>query len=196
MNLTPSLRLSVRFAGLSAAVMLASCGYSPMYAPAAGEANAAGRVQVGKVEAVQYRKNLGQRRSAQTVYQDLKLSFPNTGADMDTVEILIEEAETTLAVEKTATVQRATVDITGNVTLTDANGKVLLRTILYTSSPFSTETSPYSTETGKTFARTTAARNLADEVSRRLYLYYGTNPLPAGVKAPAEAAEPAAQPAK
>jgi hypothetical protein len=189
MNLAPALRTL----GLAAATTLASCGYTPLYAPASGGGTAASKVQIGTVEVAQTTKNLGQRRTAQTVEQELKLSFPNSGTEMDTATIFVQETASTLAIERTAIVQREQLDLTGELTLTNANGEPLLKTALYTSAPYNVEDSPYSTETGKSFARTTAARNLATEISRRLYLYYSTHPQPASKpaktapKAPAKA---------
>jgi hypothetical protein len=171
MNLSPALRL----AGLAAAVTLGSCGYAPLYAPGAGATNAASKVEIGEVTVQQNTKNVGQRRAAQTVAQDLKLSFPNSGTEMDTVSVYIEETTSTLAVERTAAIQRAQIDLTAVVTLTNANGEKLLVTSLATNAPYNVEDTPYSTESGKTYARTTAARNLASEITRRLYLYYSTH---------------------
>lgn len=172
MNPSPSLRIL----GLAAAVTLASCGYAPMYAPAGGGSQASSKVQVGAVEVVQNTKNVGQRRTAQTVAQELKLNFPNTGTEMDSVDVTITEETSTLAIERTAITRRAQINLYGTLTLSNPNGDRLLVTQLSTSAPYNVENTPYSTETGKTYARLTAARNLAAEVSRRLYLYYSTHP--------------------
>ncbi len=172
----PSLRTLGARSMLGSAVLLASCGYSPLYAPSSGGGQAASKVQVGKVEASQYKLNVGQRRAAQTVAQELKLSFPNAGMEMDTATVLITEETSTLAVERTAIMQRAQINLTGYLTLTNPNGDKLLSTTLETNAPYNVENSPYSTESGKTYARLTAARNLAGEISRRLYLYYSTHP--------------------
>lgn len=171
MHITPALR----FAGLSAAVTLASCGYAPLYAPGEGAATAPSKVQIGEVEVQQNTKNVGQRRAAQTVAQELKLSFPNSGTEMDTVTIYIEEQTSTLAVQRTAAIQRAQINLIGAVTLTNPSGDRLLVTKLDSSAPYNVENTPYSTESGKTYARTTAAKNLASEITRRLYLYYSTH---------------------
>lgn len=172
----PSLRTFGPRIMLGSAVLLASCGYSPLYAPASGGGQAASKVQIGKVEVNQRELNVGERRSAQTVAQELKLSFPNSGMEMDTVEVRIAEQTSTLAVERTAIMQRAQINLTGYITLTNPNGDRLLYTALETNAPYNVENSPYSTESGKTYARLTAARNLANEISRRLYLYYSTHP--------------------
>jgi len=181
MNVTPALRASV----LSLTVFLASCGYSPLYAPGEGASAAAGRVQVGDVAVAQGErrpdsrmaqktKTVGMRRTAQTVAQELKLNFPHSGAEMDTLTVYMEEETTTLAVQRTAAIQRAEIYLRGQMELTDADGKTLLKTGLSTSAPYNVEDTPFSTESGKTYARLTAARNLATEISRRVYLFYST----------------------
>ncbi|RYG62131.1 MAG: hypothetical protein EON60_00875 [Alphaproteobacteria bacterium] len=190
----PSLRTFGSGILLGSAVLLASCGYSPLYAPSSGGGQAASKVQIGKVEADQNELNLGERRSAQTIAQELKLSFPNTGMDMDTATIRIEEETSTLAVERTAITQRAQINLTGYLVLSSANGDRLLSTELATNAPYNVENSPYSTESGKTYARLTAARNLANEISRRLYLYYSTHPQGTSVVPPR--GQPAVKPAR
>lgn len=171
----PSLRLAALNATLATTFLLSSCGYTPLYAPGAGATNADQKVQVGEVQIQQDHKNVGQRRAAQTVSQDLKLNFPNSGDNFDTVTIYITETTSTLAVQRTATLQRAQINLLGSITLTDANGHKLLVTTVSTNAPYNVEDTPYSTETGKSSARLTAAQNLADEISRRIYLYYSTH---------------------
>ncbi len=185
MNLSPALRLGA----LTLAVTAASCGYTPLYAPGQGAASAAGRVQVGAVSVAQETKNVGQRRTAQTVAQELKLNFPHSGANLDTLTVTMEENTTTLAVQRTAAVQRAEIYLTGQLVITSPEGQRLLATSLSTSAPYNVENTPFSTESGKTYARLTAARNLAAEVSRRVYLFYSTH---AGTQ-PALPAVPAAR---
>lgn len=171
---------------LGSALLLASCGYSPLYAPASGGGQAGARVQVGTVEVAQETRNVGQRRVAQTVSQELRLSFPHAGTEMDTVTVHIDEDTSTLAVERTAIVQRAQINLTGTLTLSNPNGDTLLTTKLASNAPYNVENTPYSTETGKTYARLVAARNLAGEITRRLHLYYSTHPQGASkVKKPA-----------
>jgi len=174
MNLSPALRASA----LSLTVFVASCGYSPLYAPGGGASAAAGRVQVGDVQVAQETKNVGERRTAQTVAQELKLNFPHAGAEMDTLTVTMVEDVTTLAVQRSAAIQRAEIYLTGEIELTDPHGVRLLKTSLSTSAPYNVENTPFSTESGKTYARLTAARNLAAEISRRVYLFYSTHAMP------------------
>lgn len=177
---TPLLR-SALFATLAATSFLAACGYTPLYAPGAGSADAASRVQIGDVVMSHPLNNVGERRVAQTLSQQLKLDFPESSIDMDTVAITINEASDNLAVQRTAIVQRVQITLEAHIILTDPNGHKLLDTTTNTTVPYNVQDTPYSTESSKTFARLTGARNLADEVSRRLYLFYSTHKNAGGV---------------
>lgn len=170
--------LPLRLFSLPCAVLVASCGYSPLYAPQAGASSASHLMQVGAVTVDLETRNVGERRVAQTVAQQLKLDFPHAGADMDMLTVSIDEQTTTLAVQRTAAIQRAEIHLIGHINLQDANGKTLLATSLSTSAPYNVENTPLSTETGRTYSRQTAARNLASEISRRIYLYYSTHKMP------------------
>lgn len=161
---------------LAGAALLASCGYSPLYMPAGSADAAINRVQIGEVRMSRVEYNVGERRVAQTVSQKLQLSFPNEGATLDTVTVDILEGTNTLAVEQTATVSRAQIDLRGTVIVTSPQGKKVLKAEIVTSSSYNVESSPYGTEAGKTSARLTAARSLADEIARRLALFYRTHP--------------------
>jgi hypothetical protein len=165
----------MRITPLLPAALLAACGYTPLYLPGEGAAQASAYVQIAVVEMELPERNVGQRRVAQTVNQQLKLDFPATGPEMDTATVNIKESTSTLAVQRSAAIQRGQINLEGTLTLTNPKGDRLLRTTLATSAPYNVENTPYSTESGKTYARTTAARNLADEISRRLYLYYRTH---------------------
>lgn len=159
-------------APLAACGLLWACGYTPLYEPATGAANAAQYLQIGDVTMQQVDNNVGERRVAQTVAQRLKLYFPNVGAGMDTAAVTISQTTSTLAVQPTATVSRAQINLIAYLNLANAEGKPLVAARLTSTAPYNVENTPYSTESGKTFAQLTAARNLADEISRRLYLYY------------------------
>lgn len=168
-----TLRLSL-LAVFASATALSACGYTPLYAPNMGAATAADHAQIGLVEMASVKHNVGERRVAQAVEQELKLNYPNTGATLDVVTLSIKEDTTTLAVESTAAVSRAQLNLTGTLVVTTPEGKEVLKTTLGSATSYNVEATPYSTESGKTFARQTAARNLAAEVTRRLALFYRT----------------------
>lgn len=175
-------------------VLLASCGYSPLYVPNAGDTAASAQVRVGEVTMDKTARNLGERRVAQTVSQRLQLDYPARAEGLDTLKVNIEESTSALATQRTAALQRAQINLLGNIEITDAQGKTVLRTSLSTSSAYNVESSPYSTETGKSYARLTAARNLAEDISTRVALFYKTRktnpvePMPA-VAAPVSSTE-------
>ncbi|MBI1308560.1 MAG: hypothetical protein GC129_01700 [Proteobacteria bacterium] len=158
-------------------LLLAACGYTPLYAPGKGAAEAPTQIQIGTVEMEKAAINVGQRRPAQVVSQQLQLDYPNQGSGMDTANVTIEESTSTLAMQQTSALQRAQINLTGKLFIVDAGGKPLLRADMSTSAAYNVEDTPYSTESGKTFARLTAARTLAEELSRRIALFYRTRQL-------------------
>lgn len=158
---------------LASTLLLASCGYSPLYAPAVSGTGLA-PVQVGTVAMAKVETEAGQRLVAQEVLQRLKQAFPT--AQGTTLQVEIFEDTTALALERTATVRRAQITLTGAVTLTDAAGKEDLKVSLSAVAPYNVENNPFSTESGKSFARQIAARNLADSIVRRVALWQRTAP--------------------
>ena len=149
-------------------VLLAGCGYTPLYQALPGGAP----VAIGEVQIQNPKKLPGERRVAQAVAERLKLDFPRTDPALDTATVSIREQTSTLAVERTATVQRAAITLTASLRITTAEGQERLNTELTATAPYNVENTPFSTESGKTFARPSAARNLAEEISRRLTLFY------------------------
>ncbi len=155
---------------LPLSIFLASCGYTPLYAPVAGSPLAP--VQIGAVAMAEVEIQPGQRLVAQEVRQRLAQSFPNTTGAVLTVEIT--ETTTALALERTAVVRRAQIVLTGKTTLTDAAGETLLEVGLSSVAAYNVENNPFSTESGKAFARQIAARSLAESIARRITLWQRT----------------------
>jgi hypothetical protein len=86
-------------------------------------------------------------------------------------EITITEETTTLALQRTAQIERAKISLTGLLVVRDASGTEVLNTSLTSTAAYNVETTPFSTESGKAFARQIAARNLAEAIDRRLALW-------------------------
>ena len=159
---------------LAAALLSACAGYTPLYTPVNGE-HLAQKVQVGDVYmTLLAEKNVGERRVAQVVGQELRQDFGNSGADMDTLRVGIREDSSRRALRRTALVEREQLTLTGQVDIYDAQGKHIFQTSVGTSTAYNVQNTPYGTESGKTYARLTAARNLADEIARRVALFYRT----------------------
>jgi hypothetical protein len=159
---------------LTAALLAACAGYSPLYTPINGE-NLAQKVQVGDVFMTRLaEKNVGERRVAQVINQHLRQDFAQTGAEMDTLTVGIREDSSPLALRRTALVEREQLTLTGNITITNPAGDKLFNTEVGASTAYNVQTTPYGTESGKTYARLTAARNLAEEITRRVALFYRT----------------------
>jgi hypothetical protein len=160
--------------GYLATFLLAGCGYTPLYTPNPGDSPAAARLQVGMVEMSAPAHNVGERRVAQAVSQRLQLDYPARNSSFDTLTVTIEEDTSALATQRTAALQRGQINLTGHMQITAPDGTTLMRTALATYSAYNVEDSPYSTESGKSYARLTAARNLAEDISTRIALFYKT----------------------
>jgi hypothetical protein len=159
---------------LPIALFLASCGYSPLYAPVAGQGagGSLAPVQVGAVAIAKVEIEPGQRLVAQEVRQRVTQAFPNATGTVLNIEIT--EETTALALERTAVVRRAQISLTGAVTLVDTAGQELLAVSLGSVAAYNVENNPFSTESGKSFARQVAARNLAESIVRRVALWQRT----------------------
>lgn len=159
---------------LAAALLSACAGYSPLYTPVNGE-NLAQKVQVGDVFMTRLaEKNVGERRVAQVVHQHLRHDFGQTGGELDTLTVGIREDSSPLALRRTALVEREQLTVTGNITILSPAGDKIFNTEVAASTAYNVQTTPYGTESGKTYARLTAARNLAEEITRRVALFYRT----------------------
>lgn len=159
---------------LAAALLSACAGYTPLYTPINGE-NLAQKVQVGDVFMTRLaEKNVGERRVAQVVGQQLRQDFASAGADMDTLSVGIREDASPLALRRTALVEREQLTLTGQIHIVGPGGDRLFETEVASTTAYNVETTPYGTESGKTYARLTAARNLAEEITRRVALFYRT----------------------
>ena len=147
------------------AVTLAGCaGYTPLYEKADSDAG----IRVGDVRMLKVDINVGERRVAQLVTQQLNRAYPNGAADDLTLDVLIEETTSTLAVRRDATVERSQINLTAQVSLAKEDGEKSFETTLSSAAAYNVEDTPYSTESGKVFARESAARTLAEEVIRRI----------------------------
>lgn len=163
---------ALRSLGVVGCLLLPACSYTPLYAPIDGQ-TLAGRVQVGAVEMERYEnQNVGARRTAQAMSQRLRQDLPSQGSGMDTLTIHIREDASPLALRRTSLVEREQLTLTARVDVQDTEGKEVFKTEVGSTTAYNVETTPYATESGKVFARQTAARNLAEEILRRLNLFY------------------------
>ncbi len=152
--------------------VLASCGYSPLYYNTNNGSGAGAALSIGSVAMAKVETQPGQRLVAQEVRQRLLQSYPNGVAGGGAVaEITITEETTTLALQRTAQIERAKISLTGLLVVRDASGTEVLNTSLTSTAAYNVETTPFSTESGKAFARQIAARNLAEAIDRRLALW-------------------------
>jgi hypothetical protein len=152
--------------------MLTSCSYTPLYAPHQGQ-TLANHIQVSTVEMERYeQQNVGERRTAQLMSQRLRQDLPNQGPELDKLNIHLREDASALALRRTALAEREQLTLTARVNVQNDAGKDIFTTNVASTTAYNVETTPYATESGKVFARQTAARNLAEEILRRLNLFY------------------------
>lgn len=157
----------MKFFGLSAAfvgLLLAGCaGYTPLY-----KTNL--NVTLAEIITIDAGKNVGERRAAQIIRQELTRRFPSQSGDQ--LFIRLERDISELAVREDATLERAQLTVTADARLVKPDGSVLWRDEIAVSSTYNVESSPLSTDVGRTYASETAAVSLADEIARRVYTVY------------------------
>ena len=126
-------------------------------------------VYVAEVKMANPNKNVGERRIAQAVRQNLLKSFPVTNHQNYVLTVSIEETETTLAIEQDATAERLRLLLNAVVLLKQRDNKIL-STDLSADAAFNVEDTPFSTESGRTFAREAAARTLSQVITQEVTL--------------------------
>lgn len=144
--------------------LLAACsGYAPLLTT-----SSAG-VSIAEVNMINPARNIGERRIAQGVRQNLLKSFTPQADAPYSLRVSIEEIETTLAIEEDATAERLRLVLTATTVLT-AGEKPILQTELNADAAFNVEDSPFSTQSGRTFAREAAARTLSQVITQEVNL--------------------------
>lgn len=149
--------------GVLALTVSGCAGYTALYQTDAP-------VTLGDITVLEIQKNVGERRTAQIMHQELSRRFPNKTGDR--LDIQLERSIGTLAVRDDATVERSEYTLRANATLTDVDGKVFWSDSLNIGAAFSVEDNPLSTDVGKDYAAETAAISLSNEVARRVYDAY------------------------
>lgn len=157
------------FAFIASLALTGCLGYKPLY-----QTNL--NVTLTKVVTIDAEKNVGERRAAQIIRQELTRRFPSTSGDQLYIEV--EREIGSLAVREDATIERAQLTLNAYVRLTHPDGTVLWQTNIATSSSYNVETSPLSTDVGRTYASETAAVSLADAIAQRVYTFYAAQKRP------------------
>ncbi len=147
---------------------LSACaGYKPLY----GQVDQT-RIAPGEIRMQITQRDIGERRVAQQVYQQLLRAFTTPANAKYLINAVIEETQGTLSVQRDATIQRASVNLEADVTLVNQQTNSPVHTFnLTATSAYNTEDNPFATESGRMFAREAAAQTLADDLTSLVLLW-------------------------
>lgn len=151
--------------GVIAVVMTGCFGYAPLYSLQGEQLN---QVQVGEVTMREITRNVGSRRVAQLVAQQLEQTFSGAGDYVLTVSI--EETTRALAVRRDAVEQRLELNLSSVITL-EKEGNSVLRTSAGAASSYNVEDSPFGTDAGRDRARQAAAERLSEEIVEKITVF-------------------------
>lgn len=150
------------------AVALSACaGYAPLYGE---KGEVLKHVQVADVRVENPDRLPGERRIAQLVRTRLNQAF--TGKNADKLTVVLDEDSTALAINRDATEERLQLTLQAEIMLESSTGDLIYRGDLATTAPYNVEASPFGTDAGRTQARESAARALAEEIIRRVAHVY------------------------
>lgn len=150
-------------------LFLVGCtGYQPLYKKVEG-----GKISVNRVYMTANAQNLGTRRPAQIVEQELARHYPDGDGGQYMFEVALKEEYDTLAVRRDATDQRKQFRLSGTITFYDEQRRPVHTSVITKYSPYNVDDKPFSTETSLMSAREVTARAFADEVVRRVALFLG-----------------------
>ena len=161
-------------ATLGLALGLTACGTSRGFTPLyQNTGNPATEVGIRQVVVTNPGREVGERRAAQIVGQELNRFYAAGAGTAYTLDIALTESWETLALRRDATDERFELRLLGRVSFYDPHGRLQHTAVATTRAPYNVQTSPYATETARQNARETAARALAQEIQRRVLLFLG-----------------------
>lgn len=144
-------------------LLLAACGFQPMYAPAGG-GNAIGPVQIGEIPG----------RAGHTLRTELSriLAVENDGTPPMQLEITIVENVTQLGIRRDESATRAELRLTANYVLTPAAGQQsrVMRGSVVTTANYDIPTAAFGEIAAQDDARDRAAETMAQRFRSELAL--------------------------
>ncbi len=143
-------------------LLLAACGFQPMYAPAGG-GNAIGPVQVGEIEG----------RAGHTLRTELSriLQVENDGSPPMSLEINLVENVTQLGIRRDESATRAELRLTANYVLTPPPGQGrVMRGSVVTTANYDIPTAAFGEIAAQDDARDRAAETMAQRFRSELAL--------------------------
>lgn len=151
------------------AVVLAGCGFRPMYAPA-GDRNVledfAG-IEIGVIE-----DRVGQQLRNELL--DLLTPRGRPSIPRYVLGVELRERITSFAVQRSGLATRSDLQLSARYSLADvATGKLVLARDTSVISSYNLLDSDYATLAAQEFARTRAVKQLAQDIRTRIALYFG-----------------------
>jgi hypothetical protein len=153
------------------ALVITACGYKPLYQQ---QASALRDVSIGEIRLNDIELNVGERRMAQLLRQELALVLPRTGGTYQ-LNVVVDEKSSSLAQRRDATDVRRKLALKGVVSLQNAAGDEVWGKTLSANAAYNVEDSPFGTDAGRDYARTTVAHNMAQEIIHELARAFKTN---------------------
>lgn len=152
----------MKFWAIFSVLLLAGCGYKPLYGNVNETLN---NVYVEKVEVFEFERQAGARRIAQYLQQELSLRFTGKANARYYLSLEVKEDLRDLAVRRDSIVQRQALQLEARALLVDkVTDKTLLRRTIRVSSAFNADLSPLGADAGEDQARRSAARDVETEL--------------------------------
>ena len=145
----------------SLTLLLAGCGFQPMYAPAGG-GPAIGPVQVSEIE--------GKAGHVLRTELDRILSVENGAGEPSLLEITLLEQVTPLGIRRDESATRAEIRLTANYVLTPPNNAQVMRGSVVTTVNYDSPTAAFGEITAQDDARERAAETMAQRFRAELAL--------------------------
>ena len=144
------------------ALLLAGCGFQPMYAPSVTGAGAIGPIDVSTIE--------GKAGHVLKTELDRILAVENHGGPPQLLEITLQESVARLGIRLDESATRAELRLTANYVLTPPNGGAVLRGSVTSVVNYDIPTAAFGEITAQDDARERAAETLAERFRAELAL--------------------------
>src|SRR5579875_93134 len=156
-------------AALACAVLLAGCGFHPLNARQSNGDSTVARLSQVQIELIEDRRGQELRNDL----LDRLNPDGQPGQPRYSLAVVIDEANTSVAIAKDASTIRNNLAITAHYKLTDlSTGKSLYEGYVNGLNSYAEITNSYSTIVGQKDAESRVLSSMADDISRRLALYF------------------------
>lgn len=146
----------------SLTLLLAACGFQPMYAPSAGGGGAIGPVTVAQID--------GKAGHVLKTELDRILSVENTGAPPAVLQITLQEQVIPLGIRVDESATRAELRLIANYVLTPASGRQVMRGSVFTTVNYDIPEAAFGEIAAQDDARERAAETMAQRFRAELAL--------------------------